>query len=99
MRDSASSVGIGKRESSRLKLNIRGRLTSARGTQMVELLDLSQTGVRLALSASLSFTEAQLEWLNFEARTTVIWQENRLCGLLFEEALPLAWVAATRSAS
>ena len=99
MRASPSSAGIGKRESSRIKLNIRGRLTSARGTQMVELLDLSQTGVRLALSASLGLTEAQVEWLDFEARASVIWQDRRLCGLRFEGQLPSAWVTTMRSAS
>ena len=99
MRASPSSAGIGKRESSRLKLNIRGRLTSARGTQLVELVDLSQTGARLELSATLGLTEALVEWLDFEARGFVIWQDRRLCGLRFEEPIPSAWVTATRSAS
>ena len=59
---------------------------------MVELVDLSQTRVRLELSASPSLSQAQLEWLTFEAPATAIWQDGRLC---FEEPLPTAWVAAT----
>jgi hypothetical protein len=99
MRGSATvGVGVGKREASRLRLNIRGRVTSERGTQIVELLDLSETGVRLELSASYRLTEVQLDWLNFQARAIVIWQDRRLCGMRFEEPLALEWVTSTRPA-
>lgn len=97
--DATFPSGVGKRDSPRLKLNIRGRLSSARGTQIVELLDLSQTGVRLALSASANLNEADLEWLDFKARGVVVWQDRRLCGLRFEGDIPLAWVITTRAAS
>ena len=89
-------AGIGKRRSARLRLSVRGRLTSARGTQMVELVDLSETGARLVLSARHELAEARLEWLEFEARGRVVWQDERLCGLRFDEAVPLEWVARTR---
>ena len=94
-RTSASSIGIGKRNSARLSLSVRGRLISERGVQIVELLDLSETGARLALSASRELAEARLEWLEFVARGRVIWQDRRLCGLQFDEVVPLAWVTRT----
>jgi hypothetical protein len=93
----ASSIGIGKRHSARLGLSVRGRLTSEPGIQMVELTDLSETGARLVLSASHEVSEARLEWLEFEARGRVIWQDKRRCGLQFDEPLPLEWVLRTRS--
>ena len=54
-------AGIGKRRSARLRLRVRGRLTSERGTQMVELVDLSDTGARLVLSARHPLAEARVE--------------------------------------
>jgi hypothetical protein len=93
----ASSFGIGKRRSARLTLSVRGRLTSERGTQMVEIVDLSETGARLILSARHDLSEAGLEWLDFAARGRVVWQDKRLCGLQFDEVVPLEWVARTRS--
>jgi hypothetical protein len=92
----ASTIGIGKRRSARLSLSVRGRLSNERGTQMVELVDLSETGARLVLSASLPVAEAQLEWLGFEARGRVVWQERRMCGLQFDAPVPLEWVTRTR---
>ena len=80
----ASSRGTGKRQSTRLRLNVRARLTSARGTQLATMVDLSQTGARL-------------EWLDLAAEVRVAWQDNRLCGVEFEEPLPLDWVTRTRT--
>ena len=89
-------IGIGQRRSSRLTLSVRGRLSSERGTQIVELVDLSETGARLVLAARHELAEARLEWLEFEARGRIVWQDERLCGLQFDEAVPLEWVAKTR---
>jgi hypothetical protein len=94
--NSGSEIGIGKRRSARLSLSVRGRLSNERGTQMVELVDLSETGARLVLSASQPVAEAQLQWLSYEAQGRVVWQERRLCGLQFDAPLPLAWVSRTR---
>lgn len=94
-----STIGIGQRQASRLKLSVRGRLTSDRGTQLVELLDLSQSGARLALSASHRLAGVRLEWLEFAAPAQVVWQDRRLCGVRFDEALPLEWVSRTRRAT
>ena len=91
-----SSIGIGKRRSARLSLSVRGRLSNERGTQVVELLDLSETGARLELSASHAVAEVHLQWLSFEAGGRVIWQDRRLCGLQFDAPLPVEWVTRTR---
>ena len=93
----ASSRGTGKRQSTRLRLNVRARLTSARGTQLATMVDLSQTGARLELSASYALSEARLEWLDLAAEVRVAWQDNRLCGVEFDEPLPFEWVARTRT--
>ena len=95
----ASSRGIGKRQSTRLRLNVRARLTSARGTQLATMVDLSQTGARLELSATHPLAEARLEWLDFATQVRVAWQDNRLCGVEFAEPLPLDWVTRTRNSA
>ena len=95
----ASSRGTGKRQSTRLRLNVRARLTSARGTQLATMVDLSQTGARLELSATHPLAEARLEWLDFATQVRVAWQDNRLCGVEFAEPLPLDWVTRTRNSA
>ena len=94
---SAFSIGIGKRRSARLSLSVRGMLSSELGIQFVELIDLSQTGARLALSSSRSFSAGRLEWLGFAANGQVVWHAKRSCGLEFDEAVPVEWVTATRA--
>jgi len=94
----ATSRGIGKRQSTRLRLSVRARLTSARGTQLATMIDLSQTGARLELSATHALADGRLEWLDFATQVRVAWQDKRLCGVEFEEPLPLEWVTRTRSA-
>ena len=93
----STAIGVGQRHSARLSLSVRGRLSNERGTQMVELVDLSETGARLALAAALPLAEARLEWLDFAAPGRVVWQDKRLCGLQFDKPVPLEWVARTRS--
>jgi len=95
----ASSIGIGKRRSARLTLKVRGRLSSECGTQIVEFADLSEAGAKLVLAASHDVSEARLEWLDYEVRGRVVWQDKRLCGLQFAEPLPVEWVVRTRSSA
>ena len=63
------------------------------------LVDLSEAGAKLALAASHDVSEARLEWLDYEMRGRVVWQDKRLCGLLFAEPLPVEWVVRTRSSA
>jgi hypothetical protein len=95
----ASSIGVGKRRSARLTLKVRGRLSSECGTQIVELVDLSEAGAKLVLAASHDVSEARLEWLDYDVCGRVVWQDKRSCGVMFDELLPVEWVVRTRSAA
>ncbi len=84
----------GRRSRSRLKTNLSGRITTLNGTQNVQLLDISLTGARLALSDRRGITDhlrsgmdAALEWDRFEAFGTIIWSARDEFGMRFDEGV------------
>ena len=86
-----------RREFSRLRLGIPARLLSLDGQQWVTLVDLSQSGARVALEASRKIGGGGLlRWLGYEAFGDPAWQCGEELALHFDEPIQPAWLIETR---
>lgn len=86
-----------RRQHSRLRLGIPARLETLYGRREVELLDLSQTGAKVALPRFEYVGTAVLHWLGFDAFGEIVWQDDGLLGMAFDEPLPPGLVLNTRN--
>ncbi|TCD06566.1 hypothetical protein EYB45_02305 [Erythrobacteraceae bacterium CFH 75059] len=87
---------IGRRDHQRLRLKLAASLITVSATEPVLLLDLSQTGARIATRAPLSITSGFLRWLRWEMFGDVVWEKGPMIGLRFDEKLPLEVLLSTR---
>lgn len=86
----------GRRQFARLELGIAGRFTTLAGEQPVRIVDLSQNGARLILSAPDEAGEGVLIWLDFETFGELAWQEGDTIGIVFDKLLTPGCLAQTR---
>lgn len=87
----------GRREQPRLRLQIPARITTLSGPEPVLLLDLSQSGARIACRSEPSFKRGLLGWMEFEFYGETVWIKKDMCALRFDPELDLEVVLATRS--
>ena len=80
----------------RLQLGISAQLETLEGRQRVRLMDLSQGGAHVILSAPASIKECVLTWIRFETFALVAWVDGKHVGLEFEKPLPLPVLVETR---
>jgi hypothetical protein len=94
----ASEIGadVHRRKHPRLRLGIPARLETIHGTREVDLLDLSQSGARLDAAQFPRVHTAVLHWLRWEALGDIVWQEDGLLGMTFDEPLSAEAVLTTR---
>ena len=85
-----------RRAFSRLRLGIPARLLSLDGQQWVTLVDLSQSGARVALDSTSKISGGLLRWLGFEAFGDPAWQVGDELALHFDEPIEPRWLFETR---
>lgn len=88
---------IARRNHPRLRVRIPARLISLDGFLPATILDLSHKGARLRTFRPVSFREAALQWLDYEAFGRVAWQTHDVCGITFENQLPVRCLMDTRN--
>lgn len=87
-----------RRSHPRLRLGLPARLETLFGTWDVQLVDLSQTGARLDVAVRPKVRTGVLKWLGFEAMGDVVWRNDHLLGMTFDEQVSLETIVATRDA-
>jgi len=86
----------GRRRFARLEVGIGARFTTLAGEQPVRLVNLSQNGARLILSAPDEAGAGVLTWLDFETFGDLAWQEEDTIGIVFDKLLTPGCLAQTR---
>ena len=86
----------GRRQSSRLRLVLEGRLITHRGSYPVRIDNLSREGAHLSRARQDDFTRCVLQWLGHEAMGQAVWMKDGYCGVLFDKPLAEAVILATR---
>ena len=93
----ATEPQIGRRGRNRLRSRLPAKVVTLNGTRNTVLLDLSQTGARFGASEGMvAGQQAVLGWAGYEAFGILVWVENGLCGIAFDEPLGADVVFATR---
>ena len=98
VRDSVEApLDTGKREFSRARLSLPGRLVTFSGTSPCTLIDLSRSGAKLGASTCPRVgAMVVVEGLPIELFGTVRWSVTGLFGIAFETPLPLDRVVSLR---
>ena len=86
----------GRRRFARLNVGIGARFTTLAGEQPVRLVNLSQKGAKLILSAPGDAGAGVLTWLDFETFGELAWQEEDTIGIVFDKLLTPGCMAQTR---
>lgn len=87
---------VSRRAFARLEVGIGARFTTLAGEQAVRLVNLSQKGARLMLSAPEAAGAGVLTWLDFETFGELAWQQGDTIGIAFDELLSPGCMAQTR---
>lgn len=95
--ESQQLAHIGRRDHQRLRLRLPAEMIVLAGTQPVLLLDLSQSGARLAIRSAPRFKQGYLRWLEFETFGETVWVEGNMFGLRFDEELAADILLRTRA--
>lgn len=85
-----------RRERPRLRLGIPVRIETLHGGFDGRLLDLSETGAKVAMESPSSKGEALLQWLSHEAFGEIVWREDDAIGIRFVEPLSREQIVLTR---
>lgn len=94
----ATKQQIGRRGRNRLRARLAAKIVTLEGTRNTILLDLSLTGARFKASAGMvSGQQAVVSWAGFEAFGVLVWVENAMCGIAFDEPLTPDVLIATRN--
>jgi PilZ domain len=87
----------GRRRHSRLRLHLPARLVTLDGIFQATLVDLSFKGAKIMLRGEVRpGGDAELAWGTYEVFCSIIWNDDGLCGLKFEEPLAPHVLIATR---
>lgn len=85
-----------RRRFARLEVGMAARFTTLAGEQPVRLVNLSQSGARLILSAPREAGTGVLTWLSFETFGELAWREGDTIGVVFDKLLSPGCLAQTR---
>lgn len=78
---------IGRRVSTRHRIDLAGRFVSAALNVRVQLEDISPTGACIRLLTDRTLGDGRLRWLDYEWFVRPVWQADLHCGLVFDERL------------
>ncbi len=80
----------GRRSASRVEVHLPTALTTTKTSDLAELLNISPTGALLGGRAlPRAGTDLLLDFEGVEAFGTVVWVQDRLCGVHFDEPMSL----------
>jgi hypothetical protein len=89
---------IGRRRDSRLKATLDARLVTVSGSHTLLICDLSMSGARLSSKHRLrQGAQAVLSWLDFEAFGAIVWTNDGVSGMEFDQLLDPSVLIATRN--
>lgn len=94
--DPAFPNDLHRRGASRLRLLADGRFMGIEGNYPVTLLDLSQTGAKIAFDHPLKEKAGFLSWMSHETFGEIVWQEGLYVGLQFDQPIAYEWLLDTR---
>ena len=86
---------VRRREGPRLMLAAEGLFIGLEKRQKVTVLDLSQSGARIAFAEPPDDKAGFIRWMEFETFGDVVWQKGLFVGLQFDRPLPDAWLEET----
>lgn len=78
---------IGRRASSRHRIDLAARFVSPEINARVQLEDISPTGACIRFMSHRAIGEGRLLWLDYEWYARPVWQTELQCGLEFDERL------------
>ena len=78
---------IGRRQSTRHRLDMSARLVAAHENLRVQLEDISASGACIRLMHPRRLSAGRLHWLGLTAFARIVWQNDLRCGLQFDEPL------------
>ena len=78
---------IGRRESTRHRVDLSARFVSSHVNMRVQLEDISATGACIRLKAPRKLEAGRLFWLSAQAFGRIIWRKDLRCGIVFDEPL------------
>ncbi len=78
---------IGRRASSRHRIDLAARFVSIDVNVRVQLEDVSPSGACIRLISHRALGEGRLLWLDYEQFVRPVWQADLQCGLEFDERL------------
>lgn len=94
-----SRFPLGRRRDARLRVGIPAQIITLFGQQVVNLIDLSQSGARVMAPSPIARTgDAVLYWMKYEAFGRIVWAHHNEAGIEFDELLPEALLIQTRDA-
>lgn len=85
----------GRREARRVKIAVDGHLLGYEGRQAITVLDLSQTGAKVAFEEPPREKAGFISWMEFETFGDVVWREGLYVGLQFDRPIPIKWLELT----
>jgi len=95
--DRTQPGGLIQRAHPRLRVRVPARLISFDGFLPVTILNLSHSGARIRTFRPVTFREAELQWLDYEAFGQIVWQASDVFGFAFESRLPVRCLMDTRN--
>ncbi len=97
MQEQETSQTTGKREESRLRLNLEAYATLLHSTHRAVLCDLSTTGAKIRTEEPLRVNaDIAVRWGIWEGFGWTAWSEGQLTGVRFYEPMEWETVLATR---
>lgn len=66
------------------------------GQLKATLLDISQTGAKLAFVKPPSGPAGFIRWMDFETFGELVWRKGLFAGFQFDQPIPLSWLVQTR---
>src|SRR5687767_16003810 len=94
----ATEHRLGRRQQSRLRVSLSARLTSIGGTQIVQLLNVSQNGLMVSWKSPVrEGGDVVLVWSKFELFGQVVWASAHQGGILSDRPLPEALLLSLRA--
>jgi len=85
-----------RRKRPRLRLGIPVRVETLHGIFDGRLLDLSETGAKVAMESPSRKGDALLQWLSHEAFGEIVWRDGDAIGIRFDEPLSADQLMLTR---
>ncbi|TRD11483.1 PilZ domain-containing protein [Erythrobacter insulae] len=95
--ETSNENAVYRRSAPRVKLAIDSVFMGMDGRQQITLLDLSESGARVAFSEPPKERAGFISWMEFETFGDVVWQEGLYVGLKFDRPISSEWLESTQA--